>query len=91
MESVHIVSVDVCIAYTETRVSARDSAETGDEDQKLRLTAGYSQESFADACKLHRTYMGSLERGERNLTLKTLLTVARTLGLTVAELLNGIV
>jgi transcriptional regulator with XRE-family HTH domain len=35
--------------------------------------------------------MGSLERGERNLTLKTLMTVAQALGMTVAELLKGIV
>jgi hypothetical protein len=35
--------------------------------------------------------MGSLERGERNLTLRTLTTVAQTLGMTVAELLTDIV
>jgi len=35
--------------------------------------------------------MGSLERGERNLTLKTLMTVAKALGMTVAELLEEIV
>lgn len=59
--------------------------------RQLRIEKGYSQESFADACRLHRTYMGSLERGERNLTLKTLMTVAHALGMTVAELLAEIV
>ena len=59
--------------------------------RQLRLEKGYSQESFADACNLHRTYMGSLERGERNLTLKTLVTIATTLKMSVAELLKGIV
>ena len=63
----------------------------GEKIRGLRLEKGYSQESFADACKLHRTYMGSVERGERNLTLKTLLTVARALEMTVSELLKGIV
>jgi transcriptional regulator with XRE-family HTH domain len=63
----------------------------GSKIRTLRIEKGYSQESFADACKLHRTYMGSLERGERNLTLKTLMTVAQALGMTVAELLKGIV
>ena len=63
----------------------------GSKIRALRVEKGYSQESFADACKLHRTYMGALERGERNLTLKTLATVARALGMTVAELLTGIV
>ena len=62
----------------------------GNKIRSLRSDRGYSQESFADACKLHRMYMGSLERGERNLTLKTLMTVAQALGVTVAELLNGI-
>ncbi|MEP6716339.1 MAG: helix-turn-helix transcriptional regulator [Terriglobia bacterium] len=58
--------------------------------RRLRVEKGYSQESFADACKLHRTYMGSLERGERNLTLKTLMRIAQTLSISVADLLAGI-
>jgi len=49
----------------------------------------YSQESFADACALHRTYLGSLERGERNMTLKTIFTVCRTLKITPSELFEG--
>jgi transcriptional regulator with XRE-family HTH domain len=63
----------------------------GEKIRKLRLDKGFSQQSFADECGLHRTYMGSVERGERNLTLKTLQTVAKALGLTVADLLKGIV
>jgi transcriptional regulator with XRE-family HTH domain len=63
----------------------------GEKIRKLRAEKEFSQESFADECGLHRTYMGSVERGERNLTLKTLHTVASALGLTVAELLSGIV
>jgi transcriptional regulator with XRE-family HTH domain len=51
---------------------------------------GFSQESFADHCGLHRTYMGGIERGERNLTIQTVLTVSRGLGLTMSELLSGI-
>lgn len=35
-----------------------------------------SQEAFADVLKVHRTYMGGIERGERNLTLKTLERIA---------------
>ena len=59
--------------------------------RNLRTEKGYSQESFADACELHRTYMGSVEGGERNLTLKSLRTISVTLGITVSELLSGIV
>ena len=61
----------------------------GERIRKLRSERGYSQESFADACTLHRTYMGSLERGERNMTLKTIFTVCRTLKITPSELFEG--
>ena len=39
-------------------------------------------------CNLHRTYVGSVERGERNVTLKTLETLAAALGMSVPELLT---
>jgi transcriptional regulator with XRE-family HTH domain len=58
--------------------------------RELRRKKGYSQESFADHCGLHRTYMGGIERGEHNLTIQTALTIARGLGITVARLLSGI-
>jgi transcriptional regulator with XRE-family HTH domain len=48
-----------------------------------------SQEELADQCNLHRTYVGSVERGERNVTLKTLETLAAALGVSVPELLTA--
>jgi transcriptional regulator with XRE-family HTH domain len=54
------------------------------------LKNGFSQESFADHCGLHRTYMGGIERGERNLTIQTVATVAKGLGLTLSDLLKDI-
>ena len=62
----------------------------GNRIRELRLKKGFSQESFADHCGLHRTYQGGIERGERNLTIHTVLTVAKGLGITMAELLAGI-
>lgn len=56
--------------------------------RRLRKGTGYSQESFADRCGLHRTYMGSIERGETNISLDNIERVAKTLGLTAGELLQ---
>jgi transcriptional regulator with XRE-family HTH domain len=47
-----------------------------------------SQEELADMCELHRTYVGSVERGERNVTLSTLEILAAALGVNVPELLT---
>jgi transcriptional regulator with XRE-family HTH domain len=62
----------------------------GQRIRKLRSEKEFSQESFADHCGLHRTYMRSIERGERNLTIQTVLTVAEGLGISMADLLLGI-
>ena len=45
-----------------------------------REARGLSQEAFADVLGVHRTYMGSVERGERNLTLRSLERIAERLG-----------
>lgn len=58
--------------------------------RELRSKNGYSQESFADHCGLHRTYMGGIERGEHNLTIETVMTISTGLGITMSELLLGI-
>ena len=41
-----------------------------------RLARGLSQEAFAEVLGVHRTYMGSVERGERNLTLRSVERIA---------------
>lgn len=57
--------------------------------RSLRLEEGYSQEAFADVLGVHRTYMGGLERGERNVTLQTIERLAQRLGVDAARLLVG--
>jgi transcriptional regulator with XRE-family HTH domain len=52
-----------------------------------RMREGMSQEAFADHLDVHRTYMGGVERGERNLTLRSLERIAGRLGLDPLELL----
>lgn len=54
----------------------------------LRRARSLSQEDLADLCELHRTYIGSVERMERNATLATLEALARGLGVGVPELLT---
>jgi transcriptional regulator with XRE-family HTH domain len=56
--------------------------------RRFRHTHGLSQEDFADQCGLHRTYVGSVERGERNVTLSTLEIFASVLGVSVSLLLT---
>ncbi len=53
----------------------------------IRLERGYSQEAFAEVLGVHRTYLGGLERGERNLTLKSLERLASVLHVPVRDLL----
>ena len=53
-----------------------------------RKNHGLSQEELADLCELHRTYIGSVEREERNVSLSTLEVLARSLGVSVPELLT---
>jgi len=53
-----------------------------------RLSLGYSQEGFAYECGLHRTYVGALERGEKNVTLNNIVKIASALEITSAALLK---
>lgn len=57
--------------------------------QELRRTAGFSQESFAAECGLNRTYIGGIERGERNVSLRNIEVIARALGISIADLMEG--
>ncbi|WP_375431009.1 helix-turn-helix domain-containing protein [uncultured Friedmanniella sp.] len=52
-----------------------------------RASRGLSQEAFAEVIGVHRTYMGGLERGERNLTLRSLERIAEAIGAEPANLI----
>lgn len=58
--------------------------------RQLHSEQGYSQEAFAYTCELDRTYMGGIERGERNVALRNIERIAETLGMTIAELMEGV-
>ena len=55
--------------------------------RELRLARGISQEALADEAGIHRTYMGSVERGERNISLENIVKIARALRVAPSELL----
>jgi transcriptional regulator with XRE-family HTH domain len=52
----------------------------------LRVKQGMSQEEFADHCSLHRTYIGSIERGEKTITIETAYKIAQALGIPLSQL-----
>lgn len=56
--------------------------------RKIRQEMGISQEELAFRCGLHRTYIGAIERGERNITLSSLEILASTLNIEVSTLLS---
>jgi transcriptional regulator with XRE-family HTH domain len=58
----------------------------GERVRELRLAKGLSQEELAFRAKIHRTYLGGIERGERNPALKNIAAIAGALGVSLAAL-----
>lgn len=58
----------------------------GERIRELRADKGFSQESFAAEVGLDRTYMGSVERGERNIAAINIMRIAKILKVEVGEL-----
>ena len=54
--------------------------------RQLRLETGISQEEFAHRCGLHRTYIGSIERGEKTITIETADKISEALGISLSQL-----
>jgi len=62
----------------------------GQRVRELRKAKGLSQEAFADACGLDRTYISGIERGLRNVALVNIAQIAGTLDVTISELTEGL-
>ena len=60
----------------------------GNNIRNARLELKISQEELAHLCGLHRTYVGAIERGERNLTIKSLETISRVLKIEPSQILE---
>jgi transcriptional regulator with XRE-family HTH domain len=65
-------------------------ARFGQRVRELRQAKGFSQEGFAAECDLDRTYVGGIERGERNLALRNIEVIASTLGISLSELMEDL-
>ena len=62
----------------------------GQRVRELRTEQGLSQEAFAEKCALDRTYLGGIERGERNLALRNIQAIAKGLGISISKLMSGL-
>lgn len=62
----------------------------GEQVRRLRKARGLSQEELAELADMHRNYIGGIERGERNVALLNILRLAKALGVSLSELLEGI-
>ena len=60
----------------------------GNKIRAIRTELGLSQEQLADRAGLHRTYIGMVERGEKNVTLVNINKLADALGVSISELFN---
>jgi len=55
-----------------------------------RHTLGVSQEEFADMCSMDRTYIGGIERGERNVSLVNIEKIAKSLKISLPRLFQDV-
>ena len=60
----------------------------GESVRNRRIMLNLSQEALAGGCSLHRTYISSVERGERNVSLINIVAIAKALGVAAADLLK---
>ena len=63
---------------------------TGHASSPFHAELAHSQEAFADLCGVHRTFMGTVERGESNLSFSNLVKISTALGVTLSEMLSGL-
>ena len=62
----------------------------GNNLKKYRQKLGVSQEALAELCGLHRTYVGAVERGERNVSLLNIVSIARALKILPSNMMESL-
>lgn len=58
--------------------------------RRIRSETGMSQEELGERAGLHRTYISSVERGERNISLENIFAIAEALGVSASELVSNV-
>lgn len=62
----------------------------GQKIKKLRIRMGLSQEALAERAFVHRTYIGMIERAEKNITLSNIEKIAKALNVSISKLFEGV-
>ena len=65
-------------------------AAIGNRIRALRSQRGWSQEEFADICGIHRSHMGEIERGEKDVSISTLQKISKGLDIAISALLQDV-
>jgi transcriptional regulator with XRE-family HTH domain len=76
-------------AEVTTMAASRILIQFGDNVRKYRKLKGFSQEGLAHECGLHRTYIGMIERAEKNITLINVEKIAKALNVDIKKLVDG--
>jgi transcriptional regulator with XRE-family HTH domain len=71
-------------------VKSKLLSQFGNSVRAERLKRSYSQEQLADLAGLHRTYIGMIERAEKNITLENIGKIAKALNMKIADLLQNV-
>ncbi len=72
---------------TAVKVLSQVTVRFGKKLREVRTKVGISQERLAELANLHRTYISGVERGERNISLINIERLAKSLGVSMAELM----
>lgn len=62
----------------------------GQKIKELRMRMGLSQEALAERAFVHRTYIGMIERAEKNITLSNIKKIAKALNVSISELFEDV-
>lgn len=68
------------------KIKSNISIKFGENVRKIRLEKGLSQEQLASFAELHRTYIGMIERAEKNITINNIEKIANALNVEVKTL-----